>query len=82
MSWMNTTVGDAGESALRAHIGSLQAELATANKQLDGNFSRLEAAGASAVNLADRLAAAERRVGELESQLASSRGESGTEKQK
>lgn len=68
---MNSTSGD-NETALHAHVENLQAELAAANNQLDGNFSRLEAAGASAVELADRLAKAEGRVRELERELAGS----------
>ena len=71
---MNSTVGEAGEGALRAQVDHLQSELAAANEQLDGNFSRLETAGASAVELAERLAVAEDRVTELEKELADRNG--------
>lgn len=71
---MDSTAGDIGESALRAQVGLLQSELAAANEQLDGNFSRLETAGASAVELADRLAVAESRVAELEAEVLERKG--------
>lgn len=47
----------------------LQQELKEANEQLDQNFSRLEAAGLGAVQLAEKLAAAEERIGELEDEV-------------
>ena len=69
MSWLNTTVGDANESILRQQVNYLQAELAQVNGQLDSNFSRLEEAGLSSVALAEKLAIAQARIGELEDEL-------------
>lgn len=47
----------------------LQQELKEANEQLDQNFSRLEAAGLGAIQLAGKLAAAEERIDELEDEV-------------
>jgi chromosome segregation ATPase len=69
LSWLHTTIGDANEPVLRAQLDYLQTELETANDQLDNNFSRLEAAGLSGVALAEKLAAAEDRISELEDEL-------------
>jgi chromosome segregation ATPase len=66
---LNTTIGDPNESILRAQLEYLQHELENANDQLDNNFSRLEAAGLSGVALAEKLAAAEDRIAELEEEL-------------
>ena len=54
---------------MRAQLDHLQAELENANGQLDANFSRLEAAGMSGVELAEKLATAEDRISELEDEL-------------
>ncbi|WVF65682.1 hypothetical protein IAT40_000413 [Kwoniella sp. CBS 6097] len=66
LSWLQTTVGDANEPALQAQLEYLQHELDDANVQLDSNFSRLESAGLGAITLAEKLAAAEERIGDLE----------------
>ena len=54
---------------LQAQVEYLQSELQHANEELDHNFSRLEAAGLSAVNLAEKLATAEDRIGQLEDEI-------------
>ncbi|WVQ93329.1 hypothetical protein IAU59_000397 [Kwoniella sp. CBS 9459] len=69
LSWLQTTIGDANEPVLQAQLEYLQHELADANHQLDSNFSRLESAGLGAVALAEKLAAAEERIGELEDEI-------------
>lgn len=69
MSWLNTTVGDANESILRAQVEYLQEELDKVNGQLDSNFSRLEEAGLGSVALAEKLAAALAKIGELEDEI-------------
>jgi hypothetical protein len=56
---------------LQAQIGLLKSQLENANQQLDNNFSRLEAAGFGSVRLAEKLAAALERIGELEDQIRS-----------
>ncbi|KAL7421209.1 hypothetical protein Q5752_004094 [Cryptotrichosporon argae] len=68
-SFLQTTVGDAAEAALRVQVDHLQAELAHANAQLDQNFSRLEQAGIGAVEVAEKLAVAEDRIRQLEDEL-------------
>ena len=83
MSWLQTTVGDGGEAAFRAQVEYLQKELDSANVQLDANFSRLEAAGFNGLTLAEKLAAAEDRIADLEDELlAAGRGSSPTAAQK
>ena len=47
----------------------LQIELDKVNGQLDSNFSRLEEAGLGGVALAEKLAAAHARIGELEDEI-------------
>ncbi|OCF72584.1 hypothetical protein I204_06966 [Kwoniella mangroviensis CBS 8886] len=69
LSWLQTTIGDANEPILQAQLEYLQKELRDANDQLDHNFSRLEAAGLGGVALAEKLAAAEERIGELEGEI-------------
>nr|XP_019047925.1 hypothetical protein I302_04545 [Kwoniella bestiolae CBS 10118]OCF26855.1 hypothetical protein I302_04545 [Kwoniella bestiolae CBS 10118] len=69
LSWLQTTIGDANEPILQAQLEYLQKELQDANNQLDHNFSRLEAAGLGGVALAEKLAAAEERIGELEDEI-------------
>ncbi|WWC91338.1 uncharacterized protein L201_006281 [Kwoniella dendrophila CBS 6074] len=69
LSWLQTTIGDANEPVLQAQLEYLQNELQDANNQLDHNFSRLESAGLGAVALAEKLAAAEERIGELEDEI-------------
>jgi chromosome segregation ATPase len=69
LSWLQTTVGDSNEPVLQAQIEYLQIELNRANDQLDNNFSRLEAAGLGGVALAEKLAAAEERIAELEDEI-------------
>nr|XP_018259051.1 uncharacterized protein I303_08594 [Kwoniella dejecticola CBS 10117]OBR81209.1 hypothetical protein I303_08594 [Kwoniella dejecticola CBS 10117] len=69
LSWLQTTIGDANEPVLQAQLEYLQEELRGANDQLDRNFSRLESAGLGAVALAEKLAAAEERIGELEDEI-------------
>ncbi|RSH95361.1 hypothetical protein EHS25_000448 [Saitozyma podzolica] len=64
-----TTLGDSNEPVLQAQIEYLQTELHRANDQLDSNFSRLEAAGLGGVALAEKLAAAEERIAELEDEI-------------
>lgn len=54
---------------LRAQLEQLQAELEIANGQLDTNFNRLETAGLSGIALAEKLAAAEDRISELEDEI-------------
>ena len=71
MSWLQTTLGDANEPIMQAQVDYLQKELYAANSQLDANFLRLEAAGLNGLNLAEKLAAAEDKVAELEAQLRS-----------
>ncbi|KAK4684273.1 hypothetical protein P7C73_g5915, partial [Tremellales sp. Uapishka_1] len=66
----DTTVGDANESLLQAHLDHLQTELQNANAQLDENFNRLEAAGVGSVALAEKLAEAQDRIARLEQELA------------
>lgn len=70
ISWLQSTIGDSNESILRAQLEHLQRELDIANSQLDRNFGRLEEAGLSAVELAERLAAAHDRIAALEEELA------------
>lgn len=69
LSWLNTTIGDANEPILRAQLEYLHTELNHANDQLDQNFSRLEAAGLSGVELAEKFAEALERIDELEEEL-------------
>ena len=69
LSWLNTTIGDANEPILRAQVEHLQTELDKVNGQLDSNFSRLEEAGLGSVALAEKLAAALARIGELEDEI-------------
>lgn len=69
MSWLNSTVGDANEPILRAQVDYLQTELEKVNGQLDSNFSRLEEAGLGSVALAEKLAAALAKIGELEDEI-------------
>ena len=69
MSWLQTTIGDSNEAALRSQMEYLQKELDAANNQLDANFTRLEAAGLNGLNLAERLVTAQDRVAELEAEL-------------
>jgi hypothetical protein len=54
---------------LRAHLEHLEGELHRANEQLDHNFSRLEAAGFGGIALAEKLAAAQDRIAELEDEI-------------
>lgn len=70
ISWLQTTIGDSNESILRAQLELLQQELDIANSQLDRNFGRLEEAGFSAVELAEKLAASNTRIAALEEELA------------
>lgn len=70
ISWLQTTIGDSNESILRAQLELLQQELDIANSQLDCNFGRLEEAGFSAVELAEKLAASNTRIAALEEELA------------
>lgn len=70
ISWLQTTIGDSNESILRAQLELLQQELDIANSQLDRNFGRLEEAGFSAVELAEKLAASNTRIATLEEELA------------
>lgn len=69
LSWLQTTVSDANEPILRAQVEYLQKELDNVNGQLDGNFSRLEEAGLGAMALAEKLAAAQTRISELEDEI-------------
>ncbi|WRT68934.1 uncharacterized protein IL334_005916 [Kwoniella shivajii] len=69
LSWLQTTIGDSNEPILQAQLEYLQNELQDANDQLDHNFSRLESAGIGSVALAEKLAAAEERIGELEDEI-------------
>nr|XP_019009710.1 uncharacterized protein I206_05270 [Kwoniella pini CBS 10737]OCF48491.1 hypothetical protein I206_05270 [Kwoniella pini CBS 10737] len=69
LSWLQTTIGDSNEPVLQAQLEYLQNELKDANNQLDNNFNRLESAGLGAVALAEKLAAAEERIGELEDEI-------------
>ncbi|WVQ75425.1 hypothetical protein IAR50_005049 [Cryptococcus sp. DSM 104548] len=68
-SWLQTTIQSNNEPLLQAQMEYLQQELREANDQLDHNFSRLESAGLGAVELAEKLAAAEQRIGELEDEV-------------
>ncbi|KIR28320.1 hypothetical protein I309_02613 [Cryptococcus deuterogattii LA55] len=68
-SWLQTTIQSANEPLFQAQMEYLQQELKEANEQLDQNFSRLEAAGLGAVQLAGKLAAAEERIDELEDEV-------------
>ncbi|WVR09164.1 hypothetical protein IAU60_006226 [Kwoniella sp. DSM 27419] len=69
LSWLQSSIGDANEPVLQAQLEYLQHELKDANEQLDSNFSRLEAAGLGSIALAEKLAAAEERIGELEDEI-------------
>ncbi|OCF44892.1 hypothetical protein I317_01171 [Kwoniella heveanensis CBS 569] len=69
LSWLQTTIGDVNEPVLQAQLEYLQHELEDANHQLDSNFSRLESAGLGAIALAEKLAAAEEKIGELEDEI-------------
>nr|XP_031862285.1 uncharacterized protein CI109_002250 [Kwoniella shandongensis]KAA5529357.1 hypothetical protein CI109_002250 [Kwoniella shandongensis] len=69
LSWLQTTIQDSNEPMLQAQIDYLQQELNNANGQLDNNFSRLESAGLGAIALAEKLAAAEDRISELEDEI-------------
>lgn len=69
MSWLQSSVGDGNEPVLRAQMEYLQEELKNANDQLDSNFSRLEDAGFSSLALAEKLAKAHERIGELEDEI-------------
>lgn len=53
----------------RAQLGNLHEELEHANQQLDDNFSRLEAAGLVGIELAEKLAAAQQRISDLEDEI-------------
>ncbi|AFR95974.1 hypothetical protein C343_04085 [Cryptococcus neoformans C23] len=68
-SWLQTTIQSANEPLFQAQIEYLQHELKEANEQLDQNFNRLETAGLGAVQLAEKLAAAEERISELEDEV-------------
>ncbi|TYJ55290.1 hypothetical protein B9479_004010 [Cryptococcus floricola] len=68
-SWLQTTIQSNNEPVLQAQVEYLQHELREANSQLDHNFSRLESAGFGAVELAEKLAAAEQRISELEDEI-------------
>lgn len=69
LSWLQSTIGNADEPILKAQIDFLQHELTNANKQLDSNFDRLEAAGFGGLELAERLASAQDKIAELEDQI-------------
>ncbi|WVQ81425.1 hypothetical protein IAT38_003549 [Cryptococcus sp. DSM 104549] len=69
VSWLQSTIANANEPILQAQMEYLQQELHDANNQLDHNFSRLEETGLGAVALAEKLAEAEERIGELEDEL-------------
>lgn len=62
-------MADANEPILRAQVDFLQSELDHVNDQLDGNFSRLEAAGLGGIVLAEKLVAAQARISELEDEI-------------
>jgi hypothetical protein len=47
----------------------LHEELDHVNRQLDDNFARLEAAGIGGIELAEKLAAAQSRISDLEDEI-------------
>ena len=53
----------------RAQIDHLHGELNHVNQQLDDNFSRLEAAGMGGIELAEKLAAAQQKISDLEDEI-------------
>ena len=69
LSWLHTTAGEPNEAGLKAQAEYLQDQLDAANGHLDANFSRLEAAGFSGLQLAEQLAFAQNRITELEYEL-------------